>query len=413
MLLSELILNPYRSRFHLEKYVNEGSPSGFSTQNTTSLSTSPFEHKSWFNPLICTAPSSYFQEYGNIPDIVPKQKRQNWIIVHPDMVYNQFFKHKDFDLKNFYEIQVLPTASGRTVQIYNDNQNDYIKLHYEGILGRIRRELPYFKSISGVEMSKYIATAISNNELNNKISILPEIAARVLINKDYKYNEWGMVWRENKPLKLKKDSYHFLFPSFSFFSMDRFYLNHLPLLQQIISHYQYNPEEYILEVVLLPLIDCYFNFVLKLGLQPELNSQNMMFGFNKDFSECSFIIRDLESIDKDLTLMKYLGISFESEVYPYKCIEEKQYNYQIKHSFMYDFKLCESILDPIIKTTMKYFDIDYNKIQNRIKSQAQKYIKKLPFDFFPNDKWYVFDRVLVDQSKPERPYIEYSNPKFR
>jgi len=413
MLLSDLISHPYTSRFHLERYVNDGSPSGFSTLYTTNTRTSPFELTSWFNPLICTAPSSCFKDYGEIPDVFSQfqQKGQNWIIVHPDMANNDFFKHQNFELKTLYELKVLPTASGRTVQIIDKNQDDYIKLHYEGILGRIRREMPYNKSISGPEMSKYITSAISKKILNKKIAIFPEIGARVLINE--KHKEWGMVWRKNIPLGLKEEDYCFLFPSFSLFSMDRVNNHHLPLLQQIISTYQYKPEDYILEVILLPLIDVYFDFVLTLGIQPELNSQNLMFGFSRDFSECSFIVRDLESIDKDLTLMKYLGISFESEVYPYKCIEKKQYNYQIKHSFMYDFKLGESILEPIIETATKHFNIDYHKIQNKIKVFAQTYINKLPSDFFPDNKWYVFDRVLVDQSKSERPYIEYSNPKFR
>lgn len=414
MLLTDLISHPDTSRYYLERYVNDGSPSGFSTLNTTKHRTSPFELTSWFNPLICYAPSMYFKEYGVIPNISinNEAKDKNWIMVHPDMINNLFFSHKNFNLKLLDDIKVYPTASGRTIQII-DKESNYVKLHYEGILGRIRRELPFQKAIAGPEISKFISRAISNKSLNKKISILPEPGARVLINEDYKYSEWGMIWRENKPYGLEKNSYHFLFPSFSLFSMDRVNTHHFPLIKQIIDYLGVNPETYILEVILLPLIECYFDIVLKLGLQPELNSQNLLLGFNEDFSECSFIIRDLESIDKDLSLMEYLGLDYKSDSYPYKCIEKSQYNYKIKHSFMYDFKLGESILDPIIKTAMKYYDLDYYKIQNKIKEYANTHIKNLPQDFYPTDKWYVFDKVLVDQNKPERPYIEYSNPKFR
>jgi hypothetical protein len=415
MLISELKLHPYTSRYYLERYVNDGSPSGFSTMNTTKPRTSPFELNAWFNPYICFAPEQNFKDYGDIPIIeFPDLPQDNsWIIVHPDMSENPFFNNRKFILRRLDEIRALPTASGRTIQILDKYNEDYIKLHYIGILGRVRRELPYIKAIAGPELSIIISNAIKNQLIDPRISILPELGARVLYNEEYKHSEWGMIWRQNEPLGLQKESYHFLFPSFSLFSMDRLNIHHFPLLKQIIDFYQFNPEEYVLETILFPLICCYFDFILKLGLQPELNSQNLLLGFNHDFSSCVFVFRDLESIDKDITIMKALGQNFQFECYPYKCIEENQYNYSIKHSFMYDFKLGESILDPIITLLNKYYNIDIGKLRLRIKEIASFYIEQLPKEFFPKDKWYVFDKVLVDQSKTERPYIEIQNPKFR
>jgi len=415
MLLSELILHPYRARYYLERYVNDGSPSGFSTINTTKPTTSPFELTPWFHPLICFAPSEYFREYGQIPELrFPESTdANNWIFVHPDMAESDFFSNKDFIVKQLRDLRVTPTASGRTIQFLDKYNEDYVKLNYVGVLGRVRRELPFFKAISGPEVSSVISAAIENHLLDKKLSILPEIGARVLINGKGNKNEWGMVWRENKPLGLDRDKYQFLFPSFSLFSVDRLNNHHYPLLKQIIDFYKYDPEEYVLETILLPLVKCYFNLIEKLGLQAELNSQNLLLGFNDNFSECSFIIRDLESVDKDITLMKTLGLKFESECYPYKCLESNQYNYAIKHSFMYDFKLGESILEPIINVVFNYYDIEKEKLQSKIKEYAASFIKQLPEDFFPKNKWYVFDKVLVDQSKIERPYIEYQTPKFR
>jgi len=413
MLLSEILSHPYSSRYYLERYVNDGSPSGFSTKYTTRPNTSPFELNPWFHPYICYAPKASFKEYGNIPqiDFELSTKENNWIIVHPDMVENPFFKNEAFHIEQTKELKVLPTASGRTVQILEKFNEDYIKLHYVGILGRISRELPYYKAMAGPEISSLISTAIQSKILDKKISILPETGARVLINNENK--EWGMIWRENIPFGLSKEKYKYLFPSFSLFSMDRLNNHHYPLLKQIIDHYEYNPEEYLLETILFPLIKSYFSLIEKLGLQAELNSQNLMLAFDENFHNCSFVLRDLESIDKDITLMKSLNLNFKSECYPYKCIEESQYNYQIKHSFMYDFKLGESILEPLINILQTYYKITKESLQLKIKQHASEYIKKLPETFFPKDKWYGFDKVLVDQSKSERPYLIYNNPKFR
>jgi len=409
MILSEIISEPYNSRVYLERYVNDGSPSGFTTRHTTNINTSPFELNPYFNPFICYAPTQCFKDYGHIPQI---NNSDNWIIIHPDMIQNSFFLNKEFSLKSF-DSKVVPTASGRTLQFINDFNNDYVKLHYVGILGRIRRELPYFKAIAGVELSQLLSTAIEQKLLDNKIAILPEIGARVLINREMQNYEWGMVWRQNMPFGLDTENYIYLFPSFSLFSQDRLNNNHFPILKQIIDNYNFVPEEYVLEVIIFPLIRCYFNLIQTLGLQPELNSQNLLIAFNKDFSDCLFVLRDLESIDKDLTMMESIGLSFISNSYPYKCIEKEQYNYTIKHSFMYDFKLGESILEPIVNLLCQYYNSDRQQIQTKIRNYANSFIKKLPFNFFPQNKWYSFAKVLIDQTKKERPYIENSNLKFR
>ena len=80
---------------------------------------------------------------------------------------------------------------------------------------------------------------------------------------------------------------------------------------------------------------------------------------------------------------------------------------------MYDFKLGESIMEPIINVLSNCYNIERERIQTKIKEYATSFIKQLPEDFFPKNKWYAFDKVLVDQTRIERPYIEYQPPKFR
>ncbi len=415
MLLSELTHDPDASRRYLERYVNDGSPSGFSTIHTTQRKTSPFEITQWFHPLVCFAPPENFRDFGYIPTLLFPELygSQNWIIVHPDMKGNPFFRNPAFELKELDALKVVPTASGRTVQIINRKEEDYVKLHYDGILGRITRELPFEKAISGPEISSIIIKAIDSCELDPMLSILPETGARILINSLQNDSQWGMVWRQSIPYGLNTSKYHFFFPSFAFFSSDQFKTHQKPLLIQVINHFGYDPISYLLDVIIFPLIKSYFSLIQKLGLQAELNSQNLLLGFNKTFSECHFIIRDLESVDKDITLMDSIGKWQHFASYPYKCIEKKQYNYAIKHSFMYDFKLGESILQPLINALVLHFKVEENYLREKIKEFTAPLIQKLPEDFFPKNKWYVFAKVLVDQSKEQRPYIEYKNPKFR
>lgn len=411
-----MISHPLTSRQYLERYVNDGSPSGFSTINTTSFQTSPFETTPWFNPYICIAPIECFREYGQIPSYLGEEfsAENNWVMVHPDMVSRlSILSQNSLRIKSS-KYRVSPTASGRTVQILNSSQQDYVKLHYAGILGRVSRELPYHKAIAGPELSKIITNAIDNKLLHAQLSLLPEPGARTLVlHSESMITDWGMVWRESKPYGLNSQSTVYVFPSFSLFSYDRLAVHHYPLLKQIIDYTSFDPQEFVFDVILEPLITCYFNMINTLGLQPEWNSQNLLVSFDASFTKAHFIMRDLESIDKDLSLMKALGKEYHFECYPYKCIENTQYNYQIKHSFMYDFKLGECIIDPILQLLVKYYAVNIIEAREKIKHLTSKLTDKLPNDFFPKNKWYVFDKVLVDHSIKERPYIELQNPKYR
>ena len=416
MLLKQLVTQSPTSIQYIERYINDGSPSGFTMLYTTSPETSPFGKTEWFHPFICIAHLDYFKTFGHIPSWggEPFSSRNNWVLVHPDMADNKFFLNPNLRLSKDEELKVLPTASGRTVQIVNRGHQDYVKLHYEGILGRVMRELPYKKAIGGPEASRMITKAIDDKLLPRELSLLPEPGARVVeIESNGNKEQWGMVWRENKPYAVELGEVKYPIPAFSLFSFDRFASQHYPLLKQIIDFTSINAERFVLDILIAPLLKCYFELILTLGLQAEWNAQNVIIGFNDDFTSAKVIMRDLESIDKDLTIMDSLGVSYNFESYPYKCIAQGQYNYVIKHSFMYDFKLGEYILDPLLALLQKYYGVDYIATQNKVREIARQYIDKLPRDFFPKDKWFTFEKVLVDQRFNERPYLEHDNPKFR
>ncbi len=88
MLLRDLYANSVTATSYLERYVNDGSPSGFTAVNTTSPLTSPFGLNPWFNLYICTAPMERFKTFGQIPNYPVDGicDHDNWVFVHPDMV---------------------------------------------------------------------------------------------------------------------------------------------------------------------------------------------------------------------------------------------------------------------------------------------------------------------------------------
>ena len=69
---------------------------------------------------------------------------------------------------------------------YDKKNPFYLKLHYEGILGRVNREIPRIKAISGPELSRIISNSIDKNMLCEKLYLFKEFAARILFVKESK-----------------------------------------------------------------------------------------------------------------------------------------------------------------------------------------------------------------------------------
>jgi len=413
MLLKDVRLHPRTIMRYAERFINDGSPSGFSELNSTSPATSPFGFKPYFTLL--SARSTNVRTFGSLTDapFVMDRLPSDSIYVHPDMEKVLRDQGTDCDLRRT-NMLVAPTASGRTVQILSGNSNDYLKLHYARVLGRMTRELSFAKAISGPETSRLIEAAVQKKELPAALHLLPEPFARVVsFETPTGDKEWGMVYRRSDPIGPEAEKIRILLPCFSLFSADRFAVHHPTLLSQVLSEVGGDADEYFVETIVTPVIDAYFMLLRILGLQAEWNAQNLLFGFSADF-RCAFVVmRDLESVDKDISLMERVGVSTDFDSAPYKCIDASQYNYQIKHSFMFDFKLGECVLRPLFGAASCQLKMGFDTFASVVRTRVVKHLGYLPPNFFPDGRWYSFDKVLVDQRSDARPYLEHRSPVFR
>jgi hypothetical protein len=201
---------------------------------------------------------------------------------------------------------------------------------------------------------------------------------------------------------------------FSLFSSDVYAPQDMPLICQLINIAGVQPGDFVVESLIIPMVRGYFATIRDLGLQPEWNAQNVLLGTDHEFGLTAFVMRDLESVDKDLTLRKRSGLACSFESAPHKCIQETQYNYRIKHSFMFDYKFCGYIIEPILKFAASRYNLSYGNLVARVHEVVDDCLKDLPDDFFPEDGCsYEFAPVLIDQSQPWRPYVKYPNPSFR
>jgi siderophore synthetase component len=415
MLLTDVIQQPRRALQHLERYVNEGSPSGFTEMNISSDVTSPFGSTPAFGLYAVTLPRDKILNYRDVPRALPsvREFNANTLLIHPDMI-----SHPDlaaYDVVLLESLKVAPTSSARTVQIISGRLPDYIKLHYDRILGRVNRRLPYKKAIAGPEVSSIVEQALLDGTLPKEMAILPETGARAAklapISDDSQ--TWGMVWRSHSLVGQRASTVKCLLPLFSLWSGDRHQPGDPSLIYQLIRHWKLQAEAIIIHHLLVPIVDAYFALVARLGLQLETNAQNVLVGLDESLAASVVVLRDLMGAEKDLTIRQALGLDTEFVSSPYKCISRDMQgkNYYIRHSIAFDFKLSLYVLEPIISVCARILDIPSERLVAVVRSRTAHWLKELPTNYFPADgMWYSYPRrLLVDPSDN----LANPNPKFR
>lgn len=408
MLLDEIIFESVEQYLHLERYVNVGSNSGFDIIHTTSIETSAKGDADSFTLYCLDYPENInVFEYGIKPDFF------SWkMLIHPDMINEEMFKIcKSIKKSNLI---VSPTASSRTVKIRDEN-GWFIKLNYKGLLGRIDRNLGKKHASSAIEVSNIIESAIDNNLLPNFFYIMREKFARVveLFDNGKPYG-WGMVLREPNVYP-RNPNIKFLIPAFSLFSIDEKKVNDPTLLYQLFLKQDKQIEDFLFEDLIAPIYESYFTLILKCGLHLESHAQNTMIAIDENYKIIGIVAKDMESIDKDLTLIEELNLNISFTENSYKCISKNLgNNYYKQHSFMFDFKLGEYLITNIIENaTFCVPEIDKLSLISKIKKLNNFFIEQLPSNFFlSNNKWYSDEKIVRDRTK-KKEYLENFNPKYR
>ena len=433
MLIAEFISSPNKAFIKAERYLNEGSPSGFSEVNTTSKHTRPKSSTTSF-----ALSQIKFNRNVLIEDIGEYKHgyvKNNCIFIHPDMLNtNELLKNANYFVED--EVIVAPTASGRTVLALTENY--FIKLAYLGFLGRLIRHMNGEILRSAYEVTKQLINAANSNTLNPAFSFLREDFGRVAhiplndfmsdgiefpknINGCY---EWGVLFRESRPFPYVHEE-EFLIPFFSLFSNEfdpitekATVYQDKPLLIQLFEHQNKSIEKFLLDDILFPLFSTYFEALIFAGVEFEAHAQNMLIAINKEYAIKRIVCRDFESAGRDVPVMEYMGINYvrhgdyKLNTIKRKDVGQKYPKYYINHSFMFDFKLGEYLVTPLLKLAHQHIPFEYNVLPNKIKEFNRQFIEKLPTDFFPPD-WCYYENINWNKEKRSRTYIWQDNPKYR
>lgn len=391
---------------YLERYVNTGSPSGFTGRFTTSSETSPIGKTSSFRLLVAHVDPGQVLFEGGCP---PLALGPGDFFLHPDMTGEADWSGAVLTPSH----EVTPTSSARTVRLV-EPPNCYIKLAYHGLIGRIPRHLTVQHAASALEVSSILRDAIDGRRIDSRFKFFCDVYARVVSRptSNGTSSEWGFVLREPHPHPSIAPAEPVLIPAFSLFSPDTNSPYDGVLLDQLVRLSGIDPWTYVISGLIQPTLECYFSILKTLGLQLEPHAQNILYQFSDQAIPSHVIARDAESIDKDLDLISELRLSTIIQTDRYKTLRRSDYNYQIMHSFMFDFKLGEYLLEPLAHWLSNATGRLKSDIYSAIRDITKECMRGLPLDFFPEDCWYSYEPVVHDRSQ-RRPYIRHTGTKFR
>lgn len=345
-----------------ERYVNNGSPS--LEHRTVSKPYSPINGDTYFRlPYRPISPSKTVDILESNPDKASKafiyDKDGNIrFFVHPDMTNPSDYSG------NIDPITVFPTSSGRTVCVFEREKPLFIKLHYDGMLGRIVRKMERKEVTQAIEVSTELEKQQSKGAFPQAFGYMPETIGVVaqIGEKEIGYVVRELTVRGN----LKSKDVPILIPWFTLFSTDRKSPNDPSLLEQWVKIMGQDSSlkassNFLKDKFLFPAIESFCYLADRAGFIVDYNAQNFLVTPDSTSCPSAIVLRDMQSTWSDVAKRKERQLpaanftrSMDAETH-----EDEEYLFK-QRSLYFDHKFVEYVLMPIIYEFAKSFGANIN-----------------------------------------------------
>ena len=411
MLIEKIAEAPDAAIIHMERYVNKGSPSGFTFNNTTSAQTSPFQDQGTFKLPCVEVPRIECETRGgatSIPNILCSNNMDTVIYpVHPDIL-DEVLSAVDCDIAVIKEIDVYPTANGRTVMHIGDDDIFFVKLHYPKLIGRFNRALPYRKWVSSFENNDELVEAIEKGEAPKCFALLKENAGHILMYNGDENSGMGMIFREYQAYPYHSDRK--MIPFFSLFSKDTMFPNDPLLIDQLMGREDFAGDK-VIDVIVKPILLCFKFQAIDLGLLPEYNAQNVLMEWFLPDGSTRLIHRDMTGTFKDISRRRSLGLHTNFNPYHSIDFERDKEEVFMRRSFAYDFKIGEYIFREVELWLSERRIMKADDFRQKVRTFFREIIPEDTESYFKyKNKWIGYKKALPHG---KRPYVEYTNPRYR
>jgi hypothetical protein len=384
------ILQGNQALLYMERYVDEGTRtySPFAAKSEAAPEYQPRSGRPSFELITVFAPQSQVSIFKADPRrslmefyVSPEQVR---FLIHPETWASSGIDNLDelHALRRGEPIQVAPTASTRTVLTTETPANvphHFVKLHYPRRISRFNRRLRRKNILNSVEATHDLAHVRSD-----QFAYLPDSLGFIYGDGG---NPWGFLVREGIPRPFREA--RFLVPYFALYGRDLQHPEDRPLLVQMIERLGAEPQSFVIDEIMIPVLDCWAKVVRERGILLESHAQNLLLEIDSDFRPRRVVHRDFD-VWVDAEVRKRAGL----EVMGPSTGTDTPYPREQHYSLVYDHFIGRELFDYLLGVLTRFYSAKESVVRGRV---AEAFHRNFPDAdvFLPGDTTYYFSNELL------------------
>ncbi|WP_160050490.1 hypothetical protein [Nocardiopsis sp. FR4] len=347
----------------LERHANDGSPNRLSFVNGPSAGYSPRFGLPDFEVPLVTTPAAELEVYGdNRSNMASMCRTMNSIPIHPDSIGYYFADGREFSVRA--RVRAVPSASGRTLLVADDYVNSlWLKLSYPGVLGRFgsgldRRKVQHSLAVCNILTAESIPHLAERSGLVMLGGAMPQL---------------GCIFRDVAPscVQGEIDS---MVPLFSLLSR---YADEKVDLWGFANIDRQDPKDttaWLLDNLIFPLLESYWNVCVRTGLMPEMHAQNILLA--RQLGKVLIVYRDCQGFVGDPEYLR--STPMVQTISESRVFEER--------SRRYDDFMSQYVLMPLILRSALLGTVSVDQLLDSIRAATADLA---PRNYFgPRQEWY-------------------------
>jgi siderophore synthetase component len=348
------------SLIYADRYRNEGTRTYSQHADYTEAQDKyrPDSRHSQFELAVFEVPRDQMQIYTANPSIALAEKYlaadQILFCIHPQIYEeksdDKYVRHTLSIGTPCNGIVVVPSSSSRTLYVQDDKHPHAVKVHFPFRISRYGRKMRDEVIAQAINISAEIENGIDG--FDDRFAFLREVigvAHRNLHPGSARGDNWGYLVRDMQPFPQTDDERQ-LVPGFALYGQDFFNPSKTLLLFKLIENK--DPQEYVLENIMLPIVRHWVACFRCFGFMLEPHGQNVLLEVDKRKVIKRIVHRDL-SLGIDMRRRRDMHLP-NDHLNNYNRMESAAF-----HSITYDMFMGSHFFDRIVAACQeKYPDLD-------------------------------------------------------
>jgi hypothetical protein len=384
------ILQGNHALLYMERYVDEGTRtySPFAARSEAAPEYQPRSGRPSFELITVFAPQSQVSIFKadpqrNLMEFYVSSEQVRFLI-HPETWASSGIDNLDelHALRRGEPLQVAPTASTRTVLTTETPAKvprHFVKLHYPRRISRFNRRLRRKNIRNSVEATRDLA-----HVKFDKFAYLPDSLGFIYGDGG---NPWGFLVREVTPRPFQDA--RFLIPYFALYGGDLRHPEDRPLLVQMIERLGAEPQSFVIDEIMIPVLDCWTKVVRERGILLESHAQNLLLEIDSDFRLRRVVHRDFD-VWSDGEARKQAGL----EILDASFGADTPYPREQHYSLVYDHFIGRELFDYLLGVLTRFYSAKESVVRGRVAEAFHRNFSDADV-YLPGDTTYYFSNELL------------------